>query len=259
MYRLVILALILHGCGQPGTVTKEIKLDNRVPVPEPPPPQTCTVEQTDSGAIITCPDGTSAIISNGTDGNDGQDGQDGQNGQDGADGTNGEQGEPGADGAPAEPCTVEQTNDGAIITCPDGSEAVIVNGEDGEDGEQGEQGEQGEPGTAGQDGADGANCTVEYVPGGADVTCPDGTTVTITNGQDGADGQQGEKGDKGDPGQDGTNGTNGADGQNGQDGADGVDGQDGADGTSCSVLPHPNGAEIVCTDGTSVVINVKKP
>jgi len=33
---------------------------------------------------------------------------------------------------------------------------------------------------------------------------------------------------------------------------------DGVDGTSCTVLAHPLGAQIVCTDGTSVILSTKK-
>lgn len=48
-----------------------------------------------------------------------------QNGHNGAPGT------PGLDGTDGLSCTVTQTADGAIITCPDGSTAVIANGQPG--------------------------------------------------------------------------------------------------------------------------------
>lgn len=45
----------------------------------------CSVSQTDQGAVITCGD-SSAIVSNGQDGADGQNGTNGEDGQDGTDG-----------------------------------------------------------------------------------------------------------------------------------------------------------------------------
>lgn len=48
----------------------------------------CSVSQTETGALITCGD-TSAVIANGQDGQNGSDGQDGSDGEDGEDGQNG--------------------------------------------------------------------------------------------------------------------------------------------------------------------------
>lgn len=39
----------------------------------------------------------------------------------------------GAQGIPGENCTVAQTTIGAVITCPDGSQAVVLHGQDGTD------------------------------------------------------------------------------------------------------------------------------
>ena len=49
----------------------------------------------------------------------------------------------------------------------------------------------GENGTNGDDGLDGTNCSVEETEEGAIVTCDDGSTATITNGTDGTDGENG--------------------------------------------------------------------
>ncbi len=68
----------------------------------------------------------------------------------------------------AEPCTVEETDFGATITCPDGSIVDIYHGQEGQDGLDGVDGS---PGQDGQDGVDGA----------------DGT-----DGQDGVDGRDGQ-------------------------------------------------------------------
>jgi hypothetical protein len=61
--------------------------------------KSCSVSSTTTGAIISCEDGTSAVINNGVDGTNGVDGQDGAAGQDGQDGVNGTNGANGQDGA----------------------------------------------------------------------------------------------------------------------------------------------------------------
>lgn len=43
-------------------------------------------------------------------------------------------------GSESEPCTVEDTASGAVITCPDGTEATVNDGADGEDGTNGTNG-----------------------------------------------------------------------------------------------------------------------
>lgn len=76
-------------------------------------------------------------------------------------------------------------------------------------------------------------CTVTATAEGATITCPDGTTATVSDGSDGTAGAQGQQGTAGTNGVNGTNGAPGADGSDGTDGvdgADGTDGQDGADG-----------------------------
>lgn len=75
-------------------------------------------------------------------------GSPGTDGVDGSDGAPGEQGPPGVDGSN---CTVMQAVNGAVISCTDGTNAIILNGIDGSDGADGEDGEDGE------DGADGAD------------------------------------------------------------------------------------------------------
>lgn len=39
-------------------------------------------------------------------------------------------------GPAGDSCSVDQTDSGAIISCPDGSSVEILNGEDGDDGKQ---------------------------------------------------------------------------------------------------------------------------
>lgn len=57
----------------------------------------------------------------------------GPQGPAGEPGTTGPQGEPGDPGQDAEPCTVYETETGALIICPDGSEAELFHGEPGAD------------------------------------------------------------------------------------------------------------------------------
>ena len=87
----------------------------------------CTVSQEPAGALITCSDGTSTLVPNGSPGESivgptgpqgevglagqsitGPAGADGADGQDGADGTNGADGQDGSDGQDASPTTVVQ-------------------------------------------------------------------------------------------------------------------------------------------------------
>ena len=66
-------------------------------------------------------------------------------------------------------CTVTQTADGATIECPDGTTAVINNGQ------------------SGLNGNDGSSCSVYSVDQGAVIQCTDGTTALVKNGEDGQD------------------------------------------------------------------------
>jgi hypothetical protein len=189
---------------------------------------------------------------------------------------------------PSQPCTVTQVAEGALITCPDGSQSVVYNGTNGSKGETGTDG------TDGVDGSDGEAaeiCTVEEVDDGAKITCGDKSAVVKNgkNGNDGTDGAAGSDGVDGVDGTDGQDGVDGADGEspapckvestdtgikvtcgtstayvnNGKDGVDGTDGQDGTngqdgvdgqDGSSCSVTRSKDEAKISCTDGTETTI-----
>jgi len=119
------------------------------------------------------------------------------------------------------------------------------------------------------------------------ISCADGTTVTVRDGQNGADGADGKDGTDGEDGKDGTNGVNGtngkdgvdgedgkdgvngSDGKDGTDGVDGTDGKDGVDGsetpstdvedvsslTSCTVKKNENSSyTITCPDGTTATV-----
>jgi hypothetical protein len=85
------LVCLLFGCGADD---QEV-LENRTQLTKG--PRACTVRQLDSGAEITCPDGTIAVIYNGRNGIDGLDGIDGVDGVDGTNGKDGSDGESGVD------------------------------------------------------------------------------------------------------------------------------------------------------------------
>lgn len=91
--------------------------------------QPCTTESILNGIRITCPDGTSSIVSNGINGTNGLDGSQGDTGPQGTPGINGTDGTNGTNGV-------------------DGT-----NGIDGTNGTNGVQGPQGIPGLNGQDGS----------------------------------------------------------------------------------------------------------
>lgn len=145
---------------------------------------TCTIkQQTDGSKKIECPDGTSAIIS------------DGKNGKDGTS------------------CTVEETTAGAVIRCEDGTSANIKNGSSctvkdtdlGADIEcsdgvkvsltDGLDGETGAVGQTGARGSDGASCSIveESNGSGAMITCGS-QSVLVRNGEDGQNGANGLNG-----------------------------------------------------------------
>ena len=84
--------------------------------------------------------------------------------------------------------------DGTEIICH-GEDEDGADGEQGPQGEQGETGAQGEQGVPGEAGADAEPCTaVDNGDGTYTITCPDGTSVTLSDGSQGPQGEQGEQG-----------------------------------------------------------------
>lgn len=61
-------------------------------------------------------------------------GPSGPQGTNGLDGSPGATGPKGLDGSPGSSCTVQDTDEGAIIICDDGSQADVRNGQDGDNG-----------------------------------------------------------------------------------------------------------------------------
>lgn len=152
-------------------------------------------------------------------------------------------GTPGKDGY-SPTATVEQTEDGAVVTITDKSgttTATLTNGRDGVDGQPGRDGIDGQDGAPGKDGADGQ-------PGkdGSDGVSP---TVSVTNITGGHRIAITDK-----------NGTKNVDVMDGSDGKDGSPGAPGKDGTSITVTEttesEEDGGENVVTfsDGTRITI-----
>jgi hypothetical protein len=152
---------------------------------------------------------------------------------------NGAAGKDGKDGAV---CSTTQMNDGASITCSDGSKATIKDGAAG-------VGTQGLPGAAGRgcyvqptaggqeivcgsstatvlNGTDGLSCSTTQTSSGATITCANGTTATILNGTQGVTGATGSQG---------------------------------IAGTSCTVTSVVGGSKIVCGGTESLVTNGTSP
>jgi hypothetical protein len=161
--KLLFAIIILIGCGS----TEHTTTTRTVVKSEP-----CTVNQSDVNATISCPDGSSATISNGSS----------------ATSIPGPSGATGADGKPGDSCSIQSTDTGADITCS-GKLVSISNGIDGADGKDGEAGAPGEPGV-GVPGTDGVSCRVEQLPSGAQIICGD-SVATVSDGAAGVDGRDG--------------------------------------------------------------------
>lgn len=160
----LITVALLTGCGTSHT--------------EFHPAPSCTVESTNAGSVITCPDGTTTTINNGS------------NGLNGAG------------------CTAIQVhhnafwpNDGVDIVCGS-TQAFVPNGHNGVNG------------TNGANGADGSSCSISAIQpgpgapaGGSLLSCTNGTISLITNGIAGATGQTGAPGQTGATGPQGLPGT----------------------------------------------------
>ena len=132
---------------------------------------TCTMTQVTkngwwltTGAYITC--GASTVfISDGTNGTNGAAGPQGQAGINGTNGANG------SDGTSCSVATVYvgsavAVNGGALLTCTDGTSALIVNGANGTNGVDGATGAQGATGAVGPQGQPGTMFkSVQFCPG----------------------------------------------------------------------------------------------
>lgn len=96
---------------------------------------------------------------------------------------------------PAGPAGAAGSDGAPGIAGPAGSVgATGIMGPAGQDGQDGASGPTGVPGPTGQPGQDGVNgtdgvsCSVSALPEGAVITCTDGSSVVIYNGQDGGGG-----------------------------------------------------------------------
>lgn len=99
----VLAAMLMVGCAVDTETVRIIKgADGQDGV-------SCTLLEVENGVTVSCSDESSFTIHNGTNGQNGENGSDGQS------------------------CSVEQTEEGALITCGE-STATVLNGEDGENG-----------------------------------------------------------------------------------------------------------------------------
>ena len=83
-------------------------------------------------------------------------------------------GDDGSDGLDGSSCSTPQLENGAKITCGDGSFSYLFNGSSEGSGSNGE---------------DGSRCSVEANELGAIISCTDGSSASILNGSSGAAGQ----------------------------------------------------------------------
>ena len=219
---------------------------------EPGPAGTsCTVTRDEDAASTTidCEDGTTATV---YDGQDGTAGPRGDAGPAGPRGPRGDAGAPGSNGFSSITVTDDQVGD-ACDAYENGGQRIrtgLDNGdgngvasndalEDGEvdsttyvcNGADGPQGPQGPRGDAGPAGADGTSCTAnrDDDAGVTTITCEDGTTATVPDGEDGADGLPGQTGPAG------SRGDAGPQGEPGNDGYSSLTVVDSDVGTACDV------------------------
>lgn len=111
--------------------------------------KSCSVKSTAQGSKLECPDGSWSMIYN---------------------------------GAVGSSCSVIGTSSGAQISCDDGTNATLA------DGKSGDKGETGQSGTNGLAGQNGINCVLEQLANGVKINCGDSIGY-IYNGIDGQPGQ----------------------------------------------------------------------
>lgn len=101
MKLLTFFSFLLAGCSPPVIGYIDVRVENCTVTP--------SVHPDAPGAKVSCPDGSSYVIPAFV----GAPGPQGVSGTDGKDGTS---------------CSVQRTEDGALITCTDGSSAFVADG-----------------------------------------------------------------------------------------------------------------------------------
>ena len=96
---LLLLAFCLINCSNPPVSTNAPSVVGQPSKVETTKNQTCTIDKVNNNAFISCPDGTSAFIYDGSNGSDGTNGIQGEKGDKGDTGEAGPQGEKGETGA----------------------------------------------------------------------------------------------------------------------------------------------------------------
>lgn len=146
-------------------------------------PENCSVtENADGSATITCPDGSTATVTDGSDGSNGANGADGLDGTDGTDGLNGEKGAAGEDGEDGLNALVRLEEEAPGENCEFGGTAIMVGLDEDGDGTldaseiltteyvcDGANGADGEDGVDGSDGLD-VLIRIEDLPAGSECS-----------------------------------------------------------------------------------------
>lgn len=141
MKYIILVLLILTGC-----MKKQIEMLYR-------PPLNCTVTSQNNTAIITCPDGTTAMVSNGTNGTVGPAGPSGSTGNTGLNGSSGHSAAFSMVGASLTLCPaggsvislgIDLNDDSVLQLGETGQVAVLCNGVAGTNGTDGQAGANGQ-------------------------------------------------------------------------------------------------------------------
>ena len=139
--RKILLGLTIVGLVACGPKTEKVSVISGDDGSDGLDGSSCSTQQLENGAKITCGDGSFSYLFNGSSEGSGSNGEDGSS------------------------CSVEATKLGAIISCTDGSSASILNGQAGDQGDNGQ------------------GCELEEIKNGALITCGE-ESVAIYNGSD---------------------------------------------------------------------------
>lgn len=153
----------------------------------------CSAFQETDGVSVVCSNGTRAFVNKGERGDEGRAGQPVSVGPSTV-GPKGEPGDEGSVGTAGSSCSATPVVGGVLISCTNGTNAVVLNGHSGTDG---------------QAGVAGTSCSASATGTGVHISCGDGTSAEITNGNNGAIGQPGSMGPTGSPGNPGAAGAAG--------------------------------------------------
>jgi hypothetical protein len=168
MVKVIALISLFVGCAPAGFVGAGSS-------PNPAPPQNCTVTQNSGSATISCPNGTTATVSNGTNGSQGLGA--------GIFATQESTACAGLGGVQLITFT-DPNNTGVYNASTDTvtSTTLVCNGQTGAVGATGSQGVQGVTGATGSSGQNGTSSSVSVVTATSQECPTGGYDITVTNG-----------------------------------------------------------------------------